>query len=146
MILIIELFFIIAFRKHIYDFLDQDFQSSITHANEVGVPLHAKHCGWFDVTISASSSIGTSWYVLRNFSSSKISSPQPMAQVGFSKQDLSVVCRRRCCCRTKFFKFQSSSLKPLARFEPNLTKASPGKGDSSLFKMKGHARFKGEII
>ncbi|XP_052676301.1 uncharacterized protein LOC128157734 isoform X1 [Crassostrea angulata] len=37
-----------------------DFQSSITHANEVRVPLHAKHCGWFDVTISASSSIGTS--------------------------------------------------------------------------------------
>lgn len=92
MILIIELSIIIAFRKHIYDFLDQDFQSSITHANEVGVPMHAKHCGWFDVTISASSSIGTSWYVLRNFSSSKISSPQPMAQVGFSKRDLSVVC------------------------------------------------------
>lgn len=80
MILIKEMSIIIAFRKHIYDFLEQDFQSSITHANEVGVPLHAKHCGWFDVTISASSSIGTSWYVLRNFSSSKISSPQPMAQ------------------------------------------------------------------
>lgn len=67
MILIIELSIIIAFRKHINDFLDQDFQSSITHAIEVGVPLHAKHCGWFDVTISAGSSIGTSWYVLQEF-------------------------------------------------------------------------------
>lgn len=67
MILIIELSIIIALRKHINDFLDQDFQSSITHAIEVGVPLHAKHCRWFDVTISAGSSIGTSWYVLQEF-------------------------------------------------------------------------------
>lgn len=88
MILIIELSIIIAFRKHNYEFLDQDFQNSITHANEVRVPLHAKYCGWFDVTISASSSIGTSWYVLRNFSSPKISSPERMAQVGFSDQNL----------------------------------------------------------
>lgn len=69
MILIIELSIVIAFMKtHLgFLFLDQDFQSSITQAIEVGVPLHAKHCGWFDVTISASSTIGTSWYVLQEF-------------------------------------------------------------------------------
>uniref|UniRef100_K1PZX0 Uncharacterized protein n=1 Tax=Magallana gigas TaxID=29159 RepID=K1PZX0_MAGGI len=60
-----------------------DFQSSITHAIEVGVPLHAKHCGWFDVTISAGSSIGTSCDVT-------LSVEEDGQNIAFSKQPLVV--------------------------------------------------------
>lgn len=60
-----------------------DFQSSITHTIEVGVPLHAKHCGLFDVTISASSTIGTSCDVT-------VSVEEDNQNIAFAKKSLVV--------------------------------------------------------
>ena len=49
------------------------------------------------------------------------SSPEPKAQVNFSDQNLSVVRRRRCCCRCRYCRCRklftlSSSPEPLANF------------------------------
>ena len=58
------------------------------------------------------------------------SSPEPKAQVSFSDQNLSVVCRRcrrrrcrRCRRCRKLFTFSSSSPEPLGQFQPNLAQS-----------------------
>ena len=54
------------------------------------------------------------------------SSPQPKAQVSFSKQNLSVIRRRRCRCR-KLFTYSSSSPELLqGQFQPNLAQSILG--------------------
>ena len=54
------------------------------------------------------------------------SSPQPKARVSFSDQNLSVVYRRRCCCR-KLFTYSSSSPELLqGQFQPNLAQSILG--------------------
>ena len=63
-----------------------------------------------------------------------MSSPEPKAQVSFSDQNLSVVCRCHHCRRwRKLFKF-SSSPEPLAYFNQTWHKACLGQGDSGLLK------------
>ena len=76
------------------------------------------------------------------------SSPERKAQLSFSDQNLSIVCRCRCfrcpCC--KLFTFSSSSPEPLSQFQPNLAQSILGWRGFKLVQMKGPALFQGEII
>ena len=55
----------------------------------------------------------------------------------------SAVCLSVCPSVCKLFTFSSSSQEPLGQFQPNLHKASLGKGDSSLFKWRAPPFSKG---
>ena len=75
------------------------------------------------------------------------SSPEPKAQVSFSDQNLSVVCRLCCCrCRRKLFTFSSSSPEPLGQFQPNLAQSILGWRGFKFVQIKGPSLFQGEII
>ena len=71
-----------------------------------------------------------------------LSSPELKAQVSFSDQNLSVVCRHRC---RKLFTFSSSSPEPLGQFQPNLSQSILGWRVFKFIQMKGQTLFGGEI-
>ena len=77
-----------------------------------------------------------------------LSSPELKAQVTFSDQNLSVVCRyRRHCWRCrKLFTFSSSSPEPLGQFQPNLTQSILWWRGFKFLQMKGPVLFQGETI
>ena len=72
-------------------------------------------------------------------------SPEPNAQVSFSGQNLSVVRRRRCCCR-KLFTFSPSSPEPLDQFQPNLAQSIFGWSGFKFFQKKGLVLFQEKVI
>ena len=74
------------------------------------------------------------------------SSPETKAQVSFSDQNLSVVCRRCCHCPRcwhwyELFTFSSSSPNNWANFNQTWHKASLGEGDSIYFSYEGARLF-----